>query len=117
MSARLLRIHDWEKLAKAAKFKPSTMAALCPISLRQMQRFFEKEFAKTPRQWIRELRCQRAFQLVQEGWSNKAIAAELHFAGESHLCHEFKRVFGLSPQSYAPMFGSFPNCSRAAGRA
>jgi AraC-like DNA-binding protein len=104
MSARLLRIHDWEKLAREARFKPSTMAALCPISLRQMQRFFEKEFEKTPRKWLREIRCRKALELVKEGWSNKAIAAELHFADGSHFCHEFKRAFGTSPQMHAPMY-------------
>ena len=97
MSARLLRIHDWEKLAKEAKFKPSIMAALCPISLRQMQRFFGKEFDKTSWEWARELRCRIALRLIREGWSNKAVAAELYFADESHFCHEFKRVYGLSP--------------------
>jgi AraC-like DNA-binding protein len=106
MSARLLRIPDWEKLAKEAKFKPSTMAALCPVSLRHMQRFFENEFKKTPRQWARELRCGIALRLIREGWSNKAIVAELHFADESHFCHEFKRVFGFSPQSCATVYGS-----------
>jgi AraC-like DNA-binding protein len=105
MSGRLLRIQNWEKLAREAQFQPSTMAALCPISLRQLQRFFETEFEKTPREWVRELRCRLALRLVAKGWLNKAVAAELHFADESHFCHEFKKVFGFSPQTYSPIYG------------
>jgi AraC-like DNA-binding protein len=98
---RLLRISDWEKLAREAAFQPAVMAARCPISLRQMQRFFAARFDKTPTEWVRELRCRLARQLIAEGWSNRAVAIELRFANESHVCHDFKRVFGVSPQRLA----------------
>ncbi|SRR6266581_213429 len=104
MSGRLLRIQNWEKLAYDAGFQPGTMAALCPISLRQLRRFFKEQFDRTPTEWAREVRCRKARSLINEGWSNKAIAAELGFADESHFCHEFKRVYGFSPQSYAPVY-------------
>jgi len=106
MSARLLKIQDWEKLAREAAFQPAVMAALCPVSLRQMQRFFIEQFEKTPREWARELRCRLARQLISEGWSSKAVALELHFASESHFCHEFKRVYGVCPQTFAPLYGA-----------
>ena len=104
MSGRLLRIQNWEKLAHDAGFQPGTMAALCPISLRQLRRFFKEQFDRTPTEWARELRCRKARTLVAKGWSNKAIVAELGFADESHFCHEFKRVYGFSPQNYAPVY-------------
>ena len=104
MSVRLLRILDWEVLAKQAHFQPAAMAALCPISLRQMERFFERRFKQTPSRWMRELKCRMARRLISCGWSNKAVAAELNFANESHLCHEFKRMYGTSPQTFAPNY-------------
>lgn len=104
MSKRLQRIQDWEALARMADYEPGTMAALCPISLRQLERHFLLHFQKSPTQWVRELRCRLAQQLVIQGYSNKAIVAELEFASESHFCHEFKKVFGASPQSFAPVF-------------
>ncbi len=109
INQRLLRIQDWEKLAKQAEFQPATMAALCPISLRQMERFFAERFAKTPRKWARTLKCRLARQLIAEGWSNKAVAAELRFGNQSHLCHEFKRLYGVSPQTFAPLYGNLRN--------
>jgi transcriptional regulator GlxA family with amidase domain len=104
MSGRLLRIQNWEKLAVEAKFEPARMAALCPISLRQMQRFFVQQFAQTPSEWAGVLRGRLALKLVLRGWQNKAIAEELGYADESHFCHAFKRVYGFPPQTYAPMF-------------
>jgi hypothetical protein len=45
------------------------------------------QFKKTPVAWTRELRCELARKLIEEGWRNKAVAAELHFANDSHLCN------------------------------
>jgi transcriptional regulator GlxA family with amidase domain len=105
MRGRLLRVRDWEVLAKEAKFDPSIMAALCPVSLRQLERFFEKQFNRTPTEWARELRCRIAVELISQGWSTKAVASELRFANESHFCHQFKRVLGSPPQAFAPIHG------------
>jgi AraC-like DNA-binding protein len=98
-------IQDWEKLARDARFQPALMADRCAISLRQMQRFFVSNFAKTPRQWTRELRCRLALNLISEGWSTKAVSLELYFAHGSHFCREFKRIYGNSPQTFAPHDG------------
>ena len=101
---RLAHILNWEKLAKEAKFHPATMAALCPISLRQLERFFIERFKQTPLEWARQLRCRLACQLITQGWSNKAVVAELGFANESHLCHEFRRFYAAPPQTFAPLY-------------
>jgi AraC-like DNA-binding protein len=101
---RLHQIPDWEKLAREARYQPAKMAAICPISLRQMQRFFARQFDKTPSEWVRELRCRLARQLISEGWSSKAVAAELGFANDSHFCHEFKLIYDVPPQSFAPLY-------------
>ena len=98
------QIGDWESLAKAANFQPQVMAAMCPISLRQLERFFKKDLKKTPSQWVRDLRCRLALKLISTGWSSKAVAAELHYWDESHFCREFKRVYRSSPQTFAPGF-------------
>ncbi len=102
MGGRLSRIEKWETLARRADFHPADMAALCSMSLRQLERFFARRFRQTPGQWSRELKCRQALKLITEGYSNKAVVAELKFASESHFCHEFKRVYGASPQSFLP---------------
>ncbi len=104
MSSRLLKIRDWEALAREANFRPAAMAALCPCSLRQLERFFLDHFHKNPVRWTQELRCRLARQLIAQGWTNKAVAAELGFRDNAHLCHEFKRVYGVAPQAFGPSY-------------
>jgi AraC-like DNA-binding protein len=106
MKCRLRRIDQWEDLAKQARFHPSRLAELCSISLRQLERYFALEFEMTPRMWLRIRRCRMALELIAEGWPNKAVAHELSFANESHLCHEFARVCGEAPQAFSSLFES-----------
>ncbi len=105
MSGRLLRIQDWEKLARESNFQPGLMAAKCPIGLRQLERFFAKHFNKAPKAWTRELQLGIARDRLSQGWSNKAVVEELGFANESHFCHVFKKFYGASPQTFAPLYG------------
>jgi transcriptional regulator GlxA family with amidase domain len=104
MSGQLLRIQNWEKMAREACFRPSVMAAMCPTSLRQLERHFADQFDTTPGKWSRKLRLRLARELLAKGWANKAIAAELGFTDSSHLCRHFKKMCGASPQSLGPIF-------------
>lgn len=103
MSERLLRITNLEELAAKAKFDPGDFAALCLVSLRELERHFRKRHHKTPRTWLRELRCSLALPKLKEGYSTKAIAGELYFSSEAEFCHQFKKVYGKSPQHFAPL--------------
>jgi AraC-like DNA-binding protein len=93
---------DWERVAKDADFRPAKMALLCSISERHLQRIFKKYLQCTPSRWLRDLQCRLAKDLISHGYSSKAAAAELKFATEAHFCREFKKIFGASPQCYAP---------------
>ena len=116
MNGRLIRVLEWEQLAEAAEFKPANMAALCGVSLRQLQRFFQWQFRVTPRQWLRELQCRLAVELIVRGYSNVAVIAELKFASESHFCREFKRAHGVSPQTFAPVYSGVKLKSEGLGQ-
>jgi AraC-like DNA-binding protein len=104
MHGRVLK-QKWEQLAREADFNSAKMASLCAISGRQLQRIFRRNFDCTPSHWLRDLQCRLAKELIAQGYSNKAAAAELKFASQSHFCREFKRVFGASPQTFAPAYG------------
>jgi transcriptional regulator GlxA family with amidase domain len=109
MSRHLSSIESWKEVAREAKFQPAAMAGLCSISLRQLERFFIEHFNKTPSAWTRELRCQVARELLEKGWRNKAVAAELHFANDSHLCHEFRKLYGSPPRAFSPTYRKSQN--------
>jgi AraC-like DNA-binding protein len=102
VNGSLLTIEQWEQVAREADFNSAKMASLCSISERQLQRLFRQHLHCTPSHWLRELQCRLAKDLIGQGYSNKAAANELKFANESHFCREFKKVFGTSPQSFAP---------------
>lgn len=95
-------IQVWEQVAREAEFNPTRMANLCSISERQLQRIFKRHLNCTPSRWLRDLQCRLAKELIEQGYSSKAAAAELKFASESHFCREFKKVFGLTPQTFSP---------------
>ena len=95
-------VQDWERMAKDAEFRPAKMALLCSISERHLQRIFKKYLNRTPSRWLRDLQCRLAKNLISQGYSSKAAAAELKFATEAHFCREFKKAYGSSPQCYAP---------------
>ncbi len=102
MIGGLLKTQAWEEVAKEAGFKVGRMALLCAVSERQLQRIFSQRIGCTPRRWLRELQCRLAKDLIQRGYTAKAVAAEMRFANEPHFCREFKKVFGASPMSFSP---------------
>ena len=103
MYLRLLKVKDWAELARQAAFSPAAMAGRCRVSLRHLERFFAEHFHQTPRMWCAALRCRIAASLLAQGYSSKAAAAELGFASQAHFCHQFKRCFGVAPQSSVPI--------------
>ena len=113
MSGSLLTIEEWEQVAREAEFNPAKMATLCSISERQLQRLFRQHLHCTPSRWLRILQCRLAKQLIAQGYSNKAAAAELKFSSESHFCREFKKVFGTSPQTLAPAHPTYTGTPNA----
>ena len=102
MKSGLNQVQDWRALARRAEFRPAAMAAFCGVSLRQLERYFAFRYGVSPGRWVRDLRCTLARDYISRGWSDKAVVSELNFADTAHLCHEFKRVYGSSPQTFAP---------------
>ena len=103
MSARLLRITNWEELALKARYNVGAMADLIPATPKSMGRFFKRRFHMTTKQWLREARCRKGMELLAQDLQNKEIVEALGFSDEAHLCHEFRRILGFSPQTFGPL--------------
>jgi transcriptional regulator GlxA family with amidase domain len=97
MNTRLQFIQEWEVLAKEANYRPCDLAFLCQISLRTLERHFQKHYNVTVGQWLRELRLREAYDSLKEGKSVKEVAFDFGYKQVSHFSREFKAHFGIAP--------------------
>ena len=103
MSARHLKTEDLQRFAVHGDFKPCRVAEFYGFTLRQLERRFGADLGTTPKDWIRKYRCGLAMKLIAQGFKNKVIVSELKFGNDAQLCHDFRRVYGSSPQSFSPL--------------
>ena len=100
-----------EKVAQALRIiektsgeiKIAELAAHLNLSTRQLERRFKKSSGLSPKQFARARRIRATAVILVENnevnWANRA--AEMGFADQSHLTHEFVAVTRRSPNSFA----------------
>jgi AraC family transcriptional regulator len=89
-------IHDHlsEKLSLPA------LSELIGLSPYYFARQFKQTTGTSPHQYILGLRIEQAKQQLLRGASLAQMTEQLGFADQSHLSRSFKRVTGISPQSF-----------------
>ena len=97
MNSRLNRIGDWESLARHANYNASELAESCGVSTRQLERFFQNSFHKSPHKWLHDLRMRRAVELLRDSAAVKEVAFLLCYKDATHFSHDFKLYFGIPP--------------------
>lgn len=77
------------------------LAKECKISEVYFRKLFKKAFEMSPKQFIIELRMQKAKQLLSEGTQKIwAISEACGFSSAYHFCRLFKQHTGLTPHDY-----------------
>lgn len=77
------------------------LAAQGRISEVYMRQLFRERLGTSPKQYVQELRMQKAKQLLSEGDAPVGeIAAACGFAAIYHFCRTFKEAVGQSPTDY-----------------
>lgn len=89
--------------ASPGEIRVEQLAKELGISSRQFQRRFKASSGLTPKQFLRTQRIRAtAVDLVEnrdQNWAERA--AELGFADQAHLTHEFVSITNRSPKSFA----------------
>lgn len=74
------------------------LAAHAGLSLRQLERHFAARLGQHPAAYYRNLRLDRARQLVQQtGLSMLEVAVATGFSSATHFAREYRRVFARAP--------------------
>ena len=77
------------------------LAAECNISEVYFRKLFTNHFGISPKQFIIDLRIQKAKQLLMEGLLNvSAISEKCGFSNPYHFCRIFKQHTGTTPSKY-----------------
>jgi AraC-like DNA-binding protein len=101
MDRLLLTEWNWEELAQASHYDANELAKRCEISARQLQRYFRRNFHRTPQHWLNERRLLAARSLLLSGDSVKKVALDLGFKQTSHFCRQFKTRNNMTPSQFA----------------
>ena len=77
------------------------LASRCRISEVYFRRLFLERYKTTPKQFVIDMRINRAKQLLSEGCLKIAVISEkCGFSNPYHFCRTFKRQVGLTPTEY-----------------
>ena len=78
------------------------LAKECKISEVYLRKLFDKELKISPKQFIIDIRIQKAKQLLSEGSLKVRTVSEMcGFSNPYHFCRIFKAKCGLTPTEYA----------------
>jgi len=77
------------------------LATRSGISKFHLSRLFSRSLGMPPQRFHRQLRLERAANMLRAGGSPADIAYVLGFADQSHLARCFKSRFGVTPAAFA----------------
>ncbi len=97
----------WLQLAKQSNYNAGNMAEICQISLRQLERYFEDDFSRSPLEWLTEQRMLAARHLLLQSQSVKEVAYSLSYKQTSHFCRDFKKCYEMTPTEFCIQLSFF----------
>jgi AraC-like DNA-binding protein len=90
------------------KIELDKIAAAAFMSRFHYIRVFQQVYGKTPRQYLRDLRIQKAKALLKKGYSVSRVCLEVGYDSLPTFSKVFKRGTGHSPKEYRELNNSNP---------
>jgi AraC-like DNA-binding protein len=104
MNTRLNHIKTWLPLAKQAGWSVTTLAKICGVSVRALERHFQRTEGKTPKAWLVEQRQKQAVELLRSGFSVKETSGGVGYRHPTTFAREFKKISGQCPTALTLAF-------------
>jgi AraC-like DNA-binding protein len=76
------------------------LARVCGVSVRTLNRAFDRSLGMTPKTLARVCRINRAASLLRDGNAAADVALDAGFCDQPHLVNEFRTIAGLSPSRW-----------------
>lgn len=90
-----------EKNYSSPDINNSILAAKCNISEVYFRKLFTKRFGVSPRQFITDIRINKAKQLLSEGEQKvNSVSEKCGFSNPYHFCRVFRQKTGMTPTQY-----------------
>lgn len=94
-------INHIERNYQNPRLSNAVLAEKCNISEVYFRKIFTEAYKTTPKQFIVDIRINKAKQLLSDGFLNiGAVAEECGFSNQYHFCRLFKERTGFTPTEY-----------------
>ena len=90
------------------KIELDEIAAAAFMSRFHYIRIFQQVYGRTPRQYLRDLRIERAKELLKKGCSVTQVCFDVGYESLPTFSKVFKRGTGYSPKAYQELHNSNP---------
>jgi AraC-like DNA-binding protein len=91
---------QWLELAEKSAYQATLLAKKFDVSPRQLRRYTQASFGRSPQDWLNEQRLVRAAKMLKRMRTVKTVASQLGFKQLSHFSREFKLQYGVPPTKY-----------------
>jgi len=87
-------------MAEQSAYSACVLSKRLEVTPRQLRRYTNARFGRSPQDWLNEQRLYRAGQMLKKCRMVKTVAFQLGFKQVSHFSREFKLQYGISPTEF-----------------
>ncbi len=110
---KIIRVKDYLHGYYRKNISVEELAEIAQLSRFHLMRTFRRDVGLSPHAYLTQLRVEAAKKLLSEGASIVDVASDTGFTDQSHFTRHFKRITGVTPGQYLPLWRS--NRYRAQG--